>query len=177
MKTTDRRFIRTEKAITKAMVELLNRDSIRNIGIDDLIHEADVNRSTLYLHYRSVEDVLRVLENQLITGLYSSIDFKNHTFDENVDALLTWISKNKKLAKAVFSSRSKEFLENFEQFVLTNFYSDFLSTKKNKVNEKKMIVYSKVDSYDTIIRLWVMDGCKMKKEEVGKVLKKIHELS
>lgn len=177
MKTTDRRFVRTEKAITKAMVELLNKDTIGNIGIDDLIYEADVNRSTLYLHYRSVEDVLRVLEDQLISGLYSSIDSTHNSYDDNIDALLTYIAKNKKLAKAVFSSREKPFLDKFEELVLSNFYSDFNRSKKFKVNENSMMVYAKVDSFDTIIRLWVSEGCKMKKEDVALVLKKINGLS
>lgn len=177
MKTTDRRFIRTEKALTKAMTELLNKDTIGNIGIDDLIDEADVNRSTLYLHYRSVEDVLRVLEDQLISGLYSSIDLQHKTYDENIDGLLNYIAKNKKLAKAVFSSREKPFLDKFEELVLSNFYSDFNRSKKFKVNENTMLLYAKVDSFDTIIRLWVSDGCKMNKDEVAATLKKINDLS
>lgn len=177
MKTTDRRFVRTEKTITKAMVELLNKNEIRDIGIDDLIYEADVNRSTLYLHYRSVEDVLRVLEDQLISGIYSSIDSSHNTYEENIDGLLNYIAKNKKLAKAVFSSREKPFLDKFEELVFSNFFVDFKYSKKFKVNENSMLVYAKVDSFDTIIRLWVNDGCKMKKEEVASVLKKINELS
>lgn len=73
---TDRRAVRTRAALTDAFVHLLDTTPYPKITISAIAREAGVNRKTFYLHYPSVDDLLRDLVRQ---SIYNSIDAVTQT--------------------------------------------------------------------------------------------------
>ena len=59
----DRRIVKTKRAITVALLQLLSEKPLEEITITELTLKADINRKTFYLHYTGIEDVA----NELIT--------------------------------------------------------------------------------------------------------------
>lgn len=55
---TDRRILRTKKAINRAFLELFTEKEFDRITINDISVWADVNRGTFYLHYMDKYDLL-----------------------------------------------------------------------------------------------------------------------
>ncbi len=55
----DRRVAKTKKAIQKAYFDLLKSKNTEKITIAEIAREADIDRKTFYLHYNSVEDIIR----------------------------------------------------------------------------------------------------------------------
>jgi len=58
-RSTDRRTARTRKALSEALVALILRKGYESITVQDIIDEANVGRSTFYMHYTGKEDLLR----------------------------------------------------------------------------------------------------------------------
>ena len=56
--TSDRRVVRTRKAIRAAFLRLMQETEYRKITITAIAREADIDRKTFYLHYQSVEDLI-----------------------------------------------------------------------------------------------------------------------
>lgn len=56
--SVDRRVVRTRKAIRKAFMRLIQQTDYQKITITAIAREADIDRKTFYLHYRSVEDLI-----------------------------------------------------------------------------------------------------------------------
>ena len=56
--TSDRRVRRTREALTAAMVTLATRKSWSSITVRELLEQADVGRSTFYMHFKSKDDLL-----------------------------------------------------------------------------------------------------------------------
>ena len=54
---TDRRSLRTQSAIKKALEELLAEKNISEISITELTERADIHRATFYLHYEDIYDL------------------------------------------------------------------------------------------------------------------------
>ena len=52
---SDRRVVRTRKAIRKAFMHLIQETDYQKITITAIAREADIDRKTFYLHYDSVE--------------------------------------------------------------------------------------------------------------------------
>ncbi|MGI6591327.1 MAG: TetR/AcrR family transcriptional regulator [Eggerthellaceae bacterium] len=67
--TTDRRIVRTETAISAAFFRLLDRMPYSKITVSAIAREANINRKTFYLHYRSVEDLLKSTVRSLIVQM------------------------------------------------------------------------------------------------------------
>ena len=56
-KSTDRRALRTRKALADALSELLTQKQLHKITVAEICEKADLNRGTLYRHYLDVYDL------------------------------------------------------------------------------------------------------------------------
>ena len=71
---TDRRVKRTRRLLQSALAELMTQKKFREITVQDITDLADVNRSTFYLHYQDTYDLLRQIEDGLISGLEQKVE-------------------------------------------------------------------------------------------------------
>ena len=58
-RSNDRRSVRTRRNLGDALVALISKKGYDAITVQDIIDEADVGRSTFYMHYTGKEDLLR----------------------------------------------------------------------------------------------------------------------
>lgn len=73
MASTDKRIIKTRKAITTAFMELTLEKDIRKITVSDIAERAVINRSTFYLHYNDTKDVLDDIERDISETVHSCL--------------------------------------------------------------------------------------------------------
>ena len=64
-KNIDTRIIQTKEKLFNALSSLIKNKSLQDITVIDLVEEAEINRSTFYLHYRSLHDFMIEFENKL----------------------------------------------------------------------------------------------------------------
>lgn len=84
-KKLDRRIRKTKKTLLKALTKLMNEKKINNITIKELTDLADVNRSTFYLYYKDIFDMVERIETELINDFSEAYDkFTNEatTYDD-----------------------------------------------------------------------------------------------
>ena len=75
---TDKRVIRTKKAIRNSLFSLMETKSLDDISISELTSAANVNRRTFYTHYRSLTDILDEIEAELVQALTLMVDGINY---------------------------------------------------------------------------------------------------
>lgn len=76
---SDKRVIRTKKAIKEALFQIMEEKDISSITISELTQQANINRRTFYTHYRNISDILDEIENDLVEALgvlLRNVDFK-----------------------------------------------------------------------------------------------------
>ena len=79
--STDRRVIRTKRAIKNSFARLLTEKDINDITISDIAAVADINRKTFYNYYSGVHEVIDEIENDIISHVdeaLTEIDFKDN---------------------------------------------------------------------------------------------------
>ncbi len=74
MATQDRRVRKTRTQLKNALVTLLRVKCINEITIQELVDEADINRSTFYLHYTDIYDMLTSIEQEFFDAFLVVID-------------------------------------------------------------------------------------------------------
>lgn len=71
----DRRMIRTLKALSEALVRLMNKQEWGRISVQNICDEADVARSTFYAHFENKQELLNhcfaTLEIELLQANHS----------------------------------------------------------------------------------------------------------
>ncbi len=56
--TGDRRTQKTRKALSAALISLMNEKSYESIAVQEILDRADIGRSTFYTHYRDKNELL-----------------------------------------------------------------------------------------------------------------------
>lgn len=69
MTKVDRRILKSQEAIKKAILELMIEKNFDNITIRDISDRANVSRGTLYLHYMDKYDLLDKIIEEHISNL------------------------------------------------------------------------------------------------------------
>lgn len=69
MTKVDRRVLKSQAAIKKAVIELMAEKNFDDITIRDISEKADVNRGTIYLHYMDKYDLLDKIIEEHINNL------------------------------------------------------------------------------------------------------------
>ena len=70
-KKTDRRVVKTRKAIRNAFAELLSEKDIDEITIKDISDAADINRKTFYNYYSGVYQLIDEIEDEIVLAFES----------------------------------------------------------------------------------------------------------
>lgn len=73
-KSCDRRVRKTEAQLVKGLTKLMKTKSIKEITVKELADEVDINRSTFYLHYKDIYDMVEKIENSLTQNLLTTLD-------------------------------------------------------------------------------------------------------
>ena len=78
---TDRRIIKTKRAIRNAFAKLMVEKDINDITVVELAETADINRKTFYNYYSGVYQVVEDIENDISTSyerLLGKVEFKEY---------------------------------------------------------------------------------------------------
>lgn len=171
--TNDRRTRRTKKAIEQAFAELILKNDINKITIQDITDKADTNRSTFYTHYEDIYDLLRVTEDKLIDGISifhndellgtSAQNLLSASAQESMTESLKYIQDNRALFEALAnSSHGTEFLGK-----LCRVLGSKLLAMLDDVPENEMLVCLYTNGAIAVIREWLRsDSPAMTAEEM-----------
>ena len=82
-KMTDRRVVKTKRAIRNSFMSLLSDRDINDITVSDIAAAADINRKTFYNYYAGVYALVDEIENELISRLDSVLTELDFTKNMN----------------------------------------------------------------------------------------------
>ena len=163
--TQDRRIKRTKMLLQNALVELMLEKAVGKISVKELTQKADVNRSTFYLHYLDIYDMLEQMENEFVetiqgffhdffTPLPTSMPL---TLFVNISE---WLEQDKEYyVKLLRGSASGYIFEELESRIrdefLTLLYLIFLDEESLDLRTR---VNFTVSGTVGVLRMWVMEG-------------------
>lgn len=70
----DRRVRKTKKAIHNVFCEMAKEKKLNEMTIKELCSQADINKSTFYLHYRDIYDLANSIQTSFVDNVCTVID-------------------------------------------------------------------------------------------------------
>lgn len=97
--TEDRRVRKSKSAIKSAFIQLLKKNNLESITIQQISDLADINRGTFYLNYEDKYALLDEMEDEKIEEVktyfdISRIEFSDKTANEFIDYFSNYVVKN-----------------------------------------------------------------------------------
>lgn len=131
---TDRRVRKTKKQLRQGLAKLMSQKPINEITVKELVEEVDINRSTFYLHYTDIYDMLNQIENELMEEIVNIItigeeQLKSFSF---LVKLFTMLDNNREICKALvgphgdmsFITKIENYIANSIDQYATDIYTD-----------------------------------------------------
>jgi len=160
-----RLYSNTKQTTTKvklALLDLLNTKNLSEISITSLVKIAGVYRATFYLHYKSLNDVVLDIEQDVVScykdikNQMKDIDIYNN-MDIFIDKVSEYIKIDKKYLSMIintgcFNSISLMLVEILKDIIITNFtrYGHF-----NQNDETLLNIVTFTGSMVYIYREWI----------------------
>lgn len=159
-KKEDPRTIRSREMFKNAVISLLSDDStISNLTVQKVAAQAGLNRTTFYLHYHDIQDLLTQINDEILNELSDKIIALMHAKDLSEKQQLT------QLFDYLYTQRNHLFtLFNISQFEeqLFLFIKELVETRRKNTKKELPIDYVAIDiktaSLVGIIMWWIKKG-------------------
>lgn len=182
MKKNDGKYFYTARLMDQALVELLEKKDIEFITVTEIAKKAGVNRSTFYLHYDNVYELLEETVENLNKDFVSSFDLrttpeinsKDNAFlitEEYLIPYLEFCKKNRRILRLV---RQKPWLfkknKTYGKMYNEIFYpaiSQFVVKESDRVYKLEYFTCG----VTAIVHKWLERECAEEIEEIVKIIK------
>ena len=123
--TESRRTRYTRRAMQDALIELLRNQPLGSITVKALCERADVNRSTFYAHYASIEELLHDIEDETMAWVTTALEQllaqpDSAGIEHVIERICQYIADNRKHLQVLMSPKADI---GFQQQLLGLIYS------------------------------------------------------
>lgn len=161
MPKVDRRIIKSQEAIKKALIELMAEKDFDAVTIQDIADRADVSRGTVYLHYVDKYDLLDKLIEEHIHEMKRICETTAEMeYDEANLPWFEYIESHYQFFSTMMASKgARHFRTRFHEFLMEEF-KDEVNVKegKNQGLNEDVILQFIVSSYVGIVEWWITNG-------------------
>ncbi len=169
VKKEDRRAKMTKEFLKHALIDLMKENKISDLSIKQVCEKADVNRSTFYKHYASINE----LYDEIILEITENIKYISQCAKNNgtlfnakyVESILNYAENNRDLFLVVFSKNGNI---GFGEFLVTN--TDKILGDAETSNLYKYCVYFVVSGMTSIIWKWLGEENRQPAHSVARVI-------
>ena len=120
----DRRIRRTKRMLLQSLIQLMAKKKINQISVTELTKMADVNRSTFYLYYKDIFDMLFQIETKMFENFKNTLKKYMKTDATYEDALnffiyiFEFVKKNADMFKILLGPDGDySFMEKFKKAI------------------------------------------------------------
>lgn len=182
MNKSESKYLNTALLMNEALLLLLEKKDFEFISVKEICYKAGVNRSTFYLHYENMDDLLKETMNLINKKFYESFDnkiinisvsSKEDLFfikDEYLIPYLNLIKKHKKIFKLIhdkpylFDNNSKR--DN----LYYTLFNQILSIYGVKEEDKEYVFAYYTQGTLAIILKWVERDCVDGIDKISKLI-------
>lgn len=175
MNKSESKYFNTAVKMDKAFLELLEKKDFEFITVKEICEKAGVNRSTFYLHYETIGDLLDESVQYMFDQLFEYFPDKDtHVMNDIKNAeladlylitphflepYLTYISEHKRLfATALKKSDSLRLGDSYDK-LFTHVLSRILDRFGIPENRKKYMLKFYIYSIIAVIGEWLKNDC------------------
>ena len=186
MNKSESKYFNTATKMDLALISLLKKKPFEYITVSEICETAGVNRSTFYLHYETIADLLSEMAQYLINDFlsYFSTDVKSVSLnlsdceldelvficDKYMRPYLTYIKEHKEVFGTVLLHVHTFRLEDVYQRMFENIFNPILDRFHYPAENRKYIMMYYLNGINAIVLEWLKDGCNKSIEEVEGII-------
>ncbi len=186
MNKAESKYFNTAVRMDKAFLEILQNKDFEYITIKEICKKAEVNRSTFYLHYETIDDLLseciRYMGEQFVSYFGGkSLDDTIQSAEkedlylitsEYLTPYLTYIKDNRRLFRVALERTNTLRADRSMEVLFENTINPIMIRFGIPEKDKKYIVAFYIEGIIAIIKVWLRDSCKDPIEDMISLIQK-----
>lgn len=174
---SDRRTRKTKTQIRATLIKLLQQKNINEITVKEIVEEADINRSTFYLHYTDIFDLLHQIENELLNE-FITLTKEFADFHDDINAnysyltrLFEILSNNIDIVRILLGPHGDiSFLNQIKHMIADKIIEDFKeSSITNSILDVEYTFSFYLNGCVGLVEHWIETGLKDSPEHMAKI--------
>lgn len=188
MNKNESKYFNTARKMNDALLFLLEKKAFEYITIKDICKEAKVNRSTFYLHYESLNDLLLESSTYITNKFY---DYFNKTINNlinineldkyNIEDLylltdkylvpyLSFIKENKTFYKTIIKNSYVLRLNETYNSMFKNIFTPILERFQIEKDKREYILAYFINGIMAIVSVWLKNDCAKSIDEIIEII-------
>lgn len=173
---TNRKVKYTKMVLNESFLKFLAEKPLSRITVKEICEEADINRSTYYVHFTDPYDQLKKLETEIMVDMAIYVDTLTEDIKQDekrqfqiIKGVLDYIFSKKHVFQ-VLLSKNGDF--NLERDILTYFGERMFSAEIKKIantKEEFAFIYASTGCFG-ILYHWIIDEINISSEEVANMI-------
>jgi AcrR family transcriptional regulator len=164
--------------IRNSLIVLLSKKPIAKVTVTEICESAGINRATFYAHYSDPFDLLRSIEEEMMSDITTGLGDAFSKTSANLQETLTWlfeyISENEEICRVLISDSSDTSFQVKVVSMLQERFIDEWTAGKSVTAEEAQYLYTfaAIGSVG-MIRKWLADGMKRSPCEMAELVVKL----
>ena len=160
--------------IQSSLTELLAEKSIHKISVREICEHAEINRKTFYKYYANQYDLLKAMENEMLTRIdaFLNVDKKQDGYDiQALVKIITYLQDNIDLCRLLTNNTiDSEFPEKLINLSRIRLLLDEQLTSKYQKDEMDYGYQLVVNGGFSVIKRWINKDERESPEKIAKTL-------
>ena len=167
----------TKQAIIDVFTNLLDREPLDKIPVQEIVTECQISRNTFYYHFGDIYAVLDALVQRDIAVLRQRRR-EGASWDENMSRAIEYILENRRRISHIYRSLNHELLEHLFRQATEELFFEYVRGNAQGLavsdGDLEAIVYFYQSAFVGGILDWMRRGMK---DDLGVYLTKLHRLA
>lgn len=179
MNKAESKYFNTAKLMNTAFLYLLEKKDFEKITVKEICEKAGVNRSTFYLHYETIDDLLLETVENLNREFQNCFEAKPSMVDKKSSMLLTdgylvpylnFVKKNKRVLKTIHSKPQIFNSQDVYMKMCTQIFFPALNVFNVGEKEKPYVFEFFTKGVVAIIKKWIEKECEDSVDFITKLI-------
>ena len=186
MNQSESKYFNTAVRMDRALMVLLEKKGWEYITVSEICREAGVNRSTFYLHYETVGDLLKEttryllddflsyfsVETALINQRFESCSLRDLNFitEQYLTPYLTYIRDHRKVFAVAMSNVGTLGFENVFSKLYNHVFDPILARFHYLEEDRLYVMHFYLNGITALVSQWLRDDCRRSVAEMTRLI-------
>lgn len=187
MKKSESKYFNTAVKMNTALISLLEKKEFAYITVSEICRVAGVNRSTFYLHYETMGDLLEEttrylledfrscfpIDEQAITRRFQDVELSKLNFitDEYLHPYLRYMRDHRRVFVITLSNAAQFEVEKIYQRLYKYVFDPILERFHYSEAYRPYVMRFYLNGVNAIVTEWLKTDCRLSVEEISAVIR------
>lgn len=187
MNKSESKYFNTAVKMDLALISLLRKKPLEYITVSEICKAAEVNRSTFYLHYENVGDLLDETVRYLLDSFLSYFSDNKKSVAHNISSCnedelificdeyivpyLKYIKDNKEVFGIALVNNKIFGFDDVYNRMFEKIFNPILDRFNYRDDYRKYVMMYYLNGINALILEWIRDGCEKPIDEMSYIIK------